>query len=371
MILAYLALALAALPAVVGLINLLVLRTPRVGEPSPGTLVSILVPARNEAANIGACLEAARASEGVAVEVVVMDDGSDDGTPAIVSALAAKDARIRLERAPPLPVGWTGKVHACARLAEAARGTHFLFVDADVRLAPHAAAALLSHARKTGAALVSAVPRQIMRTPGEMLLVPTINFIMLGYLPIPMMRTRPDPSLGAACGQLVLVERRAYEKTGGHGAIRTLLHDGIQLARAMRRRGYATDLVAGADLAACRMYDRFADAWSGFLKNAHEGMATPRQLPVWTVLLAGGHVLPVIVSAAALKGAAPLAPALAALALSLGLRTAITLRSRESLWTIPLHPVSVATGLAVQWAALLRSRRGRPAGWKGRLYAAD
>ena len=179
---AILALALAALPAVLGALNLLLL--PRAGgSPGGGALVSILIPARDEEANIEACLRAALASRGVPVEVLVMDDGSRDATPAIVRRLARADARLRLLSAPALPPGWTGKVHACARLAEAARGTHLLFLDADVRLAPDAAAALAAHAERRDLAMVSGVPRQVIRTLGEALTVPTINLLLLGYLP--------------------------------------------------------------------------------------------------------------------------------------------------------------------------------------------
>ncbi len=365
--LALAALVLAALPAVLGAVNLTLMRTPRPGRLPENTLVSVLSPARNEEGNVAAAVEAALASTGVAVEVVVMDDGSTDGTPEIVRAIAARDPRVRLEQAPPLPEGWTGKVHACFRLAQASRGTHLLFVDADVRLAPGAAAALASHSLASGAPLVSAVPRQIMGSVGEMLTVPSINLLMLGYLPVALMRARLDPSLGAACGQMLLAEREAYFAVGGHEAIRNRIHDGIQLARRFRESGRMTDVVAGHELATCRMYATFAESWAGFSKNAHEGMATPKALPVWTLLLFGGHVLPALLVLAS-GGTSWLA--WAALALSLGIRAAVTLATRESPWSIPLHPLTMLVGLAIQWTALVRTRRGRPAGWRGRLYPA-
>lgn len=367
--LAWIAVVLAALSAGLAAANLKLARTPAARPAPEGTLVSVLIPARDEEANIAGAIEAALASRDVAVEVVVMDDGSSDRTPEIVERLAARDSRVRLERCPPLPEGWTGKVHACQRLADAARGTHLLFVDADVRLAPAAAAALVAHQADNGLALVSAVPRQIMKGPGELLTVPMINFLMLGYLPFALMRKRPDRGLGAACGQLMFFERSAYDAIGGHGSIRHLLHDGIQLARRLRDEGRMTDVVAGAELATCRMYDRFDQAWAGFVKNAHEGMANWRQLPVWTLLLGLGHVLPPILVLLALMGIGSLLPALIALALSLGTRVAITRATGESLWTIPLHPATVAVGLAIQWASLLGF--GGRAGWKGRVYPAQ
>jgi hypothetical protein len=358
---ALLALALAAMPAAVGLVNLLLL--PRAqGVPPPGTRVSILIPARDEAGNIEACLRAALASQGVEVEVLVMDDGSRDGTPGIVRRLAAGDARVRLLSAPPLPPGWTGKVHACARLPETATGTHLLFIDADVRLAPGAAAALAAHAVRRCLAMVSGVPRQVIGSLGEALTVPAINLLLLGYLPGGGRGFTRSPSLAAACGQLVLCDRAAYAAVGGHGAVRGVLHDGLALARRFRAAGHRTEVVDGAPLATCRMYRGFREAWPGFLKNAREGMATPLGLPVWTVLLAGAHLWP--------WALLPAPSALAALVLVFGLRAGITRRAREPWWTVPLHPLTVLAALAIQWTALARWALGRPAGWKGRAYPA-
>lgn len=361
--LAWIALALAALPTALGAWNLW--RLPRLPEDSAGlpeTLVSILIPARNEAANIEACLRAALASRGVAVEVVVADDGSEDGTGEIVARLAAADPRVRLIGVPALPAGWTGKVHACARLAEAARGTHLLFIDADVRLAPGAAAAMAGHAAERGIAMVSGVPRQLIGSVGEGLTVPAINLLLLGYLPGGGRAESRRPDMAAACGQLVLCETEAYRAVGGHGAVRGVLHDGLQLARLFRARGLLTEVVDGAPLATCRMYRGFAEAWGGFVKNAREGMATPLGLPIWTVMLAGAHLWP--------WALLPEWQAFLALALVLGLRAAVTWRAREPWWTIPLHPLTMLVALAIQWDALVRWLLGRPAGWKGRAYPA-
>jgi hypothetical protein len=368
--LAILALVCAALPALLAWVNLSLLRTP---EPDLDVRaqVSILIPARDEAAVIAATVQAALASRGAAVEVLVGDDHSTDDTAAIVSGLAVQDTRLRLVPIPPLPQGWTGKNHACARLAEAAQGTHLLFVDADVTLAPGAAAALAAHARRTDAALVSGVPRQRMGSLGERLTVPMINFLLVGYLPMAMMRASLRPSLGAACGQLVLVTRAAYQEVGGHGALRASLHDGVLLARLFRQAGLRTDLVAGHALATCRMYRGFGQAWAGFSKNAHEGMATPRALPLWTLLLAGGHVLPWALLGLALFGigSGPAAfLAFAAALVSLATRAAITLVTREPAGTILLHPLAVLVALAIQWAALLRRKGAGTPPWKGRSY---
>jgi glycosyltransferase involved in cell wall biosynthesis len=358
---AHIALALALLPIIFGVINLR--RMPRLrGVPAEGALVSILIPARNEAGNIAGCLDAALASTGCAVEVVVMDDGSTDATASIVEAYAARDARVRLVHAPSLPPGWTGKVHACARLAEAASGTHLLFIDADVRLAPHAAAAMAAHSASKSIAMVSGVPRQIIRGLGEGLTVPFINFLLICYLPFGGRAVQRKASLAAACGQLILVDRRAYEAIGGHTAIKGVLHDGIALARRFREHGHDTEIVDGTPLATCRMYEGFGHAWGGFIKNAREGMATPVGLPIWTVLLAGAHLWP--------WALLPNGEAVLTVFLMFALRAAVTWRTGEPWWTVPLHPFTVLVALAIQWTALVRSALGLKAGWKGRAYAA-
>lgn len=356
---AWIALALAMFPATMGVVNLFLVRPPR-GTPPAGTLVSILIPARNEAANIAGCLDAVLASTGVAVEVVVMDDGSTDGTAEMVRAHAARDARVRLETAPALPPGWTGKVHACARLADAARGTHFLFIDADVRLAPEAAATMAGHAARTGTAMVTGVPKQVIGSLGEALTVPMINFLIFCYLPGGGRAFTRRSGMAAACGQLLLVEREGYFAAGGHEGVRGVLHDGLALARRMRDHGLATEIVEGHSLATCRMYTNFRDSWAGFIKNAREGMATPVGLPIWTVMLAGAHLWPFFFL--------PRSAAILALALGFALRAAVTLRVREPWWTIPLHPLTVLVALSIQWAALARGLMGKPAGWKGRAY---
>jgi len=358
-VLPWASLVLAALPLGLAANNLG--RLPRArGKPPGPTLVSILIPARDEAANIEPCLRAALASRDVPIEVVVMDDGSRDGTGAIVAALAAEDERLGLLTAPPLPPGWTGKVHACARLAEAARGTHLLFIDADVRLRPHAAAAMAAHAEDHELALVTGVPRQVLGGLGEGLTVPAINFLMLGYLPGGGRAETHRPSLAAACGQLMLVEAMAYRRAGGHAAAPGILHEGLALARRLRTQGFRTEVVDGSRLAACRMYSGFREAWAGFVKNAREGMATPRGLPVWTLLLGGGHLLPWLLL--------PHPAAVLAVLLSLGLRGAITWRMRERWWSVPLHPFAVAVALAIQWTALLGHWLGARPAWKGRAY---
>ncbi|WP_375262686.1 glycosyltransferase [Palleronia sp.] len=363
-------LALAALFAGMVAANLHALRPPRPAGAGPLPPVSILIPARDESGGIDAAIDGALAQTGVGVEVVVLDDGSTDGTGAIVAHRAVSDPRLRLIDGAPLPKGWIGKTHACMQLGRAAAHPVLLFVDADVRLAPDAAARLVTRMEHQRLDLLSGFPRQITLTLAEQIAIPQIFTTLLGYLPIPLSRKRPDASLAAGCGQLLAVRRAAYDLAGGHAAFATRMHDGLNLPRNVRAAGGRTDLTDATPLAACRMYDTPAAIWEGFVKNATEGMATLRALPVWTALLFGGHLLPIITLVAALVAGSATAATLSALAVLLvyGARAAMARRLDQSWLSVLLHPVGVSVLLAIQWTALVRARRGVQASWRGRQY---
>ncbi|MEM6796694.1 MAG: glycosyltransferase [Acidobacteriota bacterium] len=374
-------LALAALPFGLGLFNLLLYRAPRKprGEEkrrSSGGAprVSILIPARDEEGSIEAAVRSALASRSTEVEVLVMDDHSSDRTAEIVGELAREDERVRLLEAPPLPAGWAGKQHACHALAGHAAAPILLFVDADVRLAPEAAASIEGFMDERALDLASGFPRQLTETPIERLVIPLIHFVLLGYLPLLGMRLSSSPGFAAGCGQLMAVRREPYLKTGGHGAIRSSFHDGIQLPRSFRRAGLRTDLFDATRLATCRMYTSAREVVFGLAKNAHEGMAGPIAIWVWSALLLGGAVLPwiLLINATLAPGAAgphnPQVLATAALAAALGLATrlALALRFRQSWLGAALHPAGIAILVWIQWFAWLRRRTGRRIGWKSR-----
>ncbi len=361
MIAGWVALVLAALPFAFALGNFRLLQIP--GVATRPQRVSVLIPARNEEANIGDAVAAVLQSTGVVFEVVVLDDGSTDRTAAILSQIG--DLRLRVINGPPLPAGWSGKQHACAVLAQAARYDLLVFTDADVRLAPDALARMAGFMDRNPVGLASGFPHQITETWLEQLLLPLIHFLLLGFLPLWVMRRSPAPALGAGCGQLFITRRAAYEAAGGHAAIRASLHDGLTLPRAFRRAGQMTGLFDATDLASCRMYHSAREVWSGLGKNATEGMAQPVSLIIWTALLAGGQVLPFI-----LMLAAPSTPAMAALVLTIGFRLVLAARFRQSEASAVLHPIGILGLLAVQWAALVRAMRRQPASWRGRTYPA-
>jgi len=362
---AIVAFVLALLPFLMYLRNLREFRRP---EPAAGEVphLSVLIPARNEEGGIAACVEAVLVSRAVTLEVIVLDDGSTDRTAEIVREIAARDPRVRLEPAPPLPPGWAGKQHACYALSQLAKYDAFAFLDADVRLSDTALSRMHGFRLTSGAALVSGFPRQETTTILEVLVVPLINWLLLSYLPIHRMRASSQTGLGAGCGQWFLTTREAYQKAGGHEAVKGSFHDGIMLPRAYRAVGLKTDLCDGTADATCRMYRSAGQVWNGFAKNAREGMAGSTQIWIWTMLLFCGHVLPFVLLPFfdRLNDVSWLLPP--ACVMSMTPRIDAAFRFRQPLLGALLHPVAVLGLLAIQWYAAARAWLGTPVGWKGR-----
>ncbi len=360
--------ALALLPALMMLSNLLLFRRP--GPPDSTRAVSVIIPVRNEESAIGRCLEAVQRSNLGTLEIIVVDDGSTDRTAEIVQSAASGDPRVRLLRAPDLPAGWSGKMHACNFGAMRARHPLLCFIDTDVLLAPDALARLAGYRARHGASLVSGFPREIAATPGERLLIPLIHVLLLGYLPLPGMRLSRSPAFGAGCGQLMLAEAQAYRAIGGHAAIRSTWHDGLALPRAFRRSGFPTDIVEASRIASCRMYRGLGETWRGFSKNATEGMATPIGLPVWTVLLLGGFVLPVPLFLLCLALGNPATAGLGGAILLVGCaRLLVAWRCGQDFRAVLLTSPGMASLLALLWVALSRHMKGTQQAWRGRLQA--
>lgn len=371
--LALLSLVLAAIPCGWFLLNLWwYRRLPRrsVTDPSHrAEAVSVLIPARNEEQNLPATIKAVLANQGVEFEVIVLDDHSTDRTAEIVRAFAARDPRVRLEAAPPLPAGWCGKPHACHILAGHARHPLLVFMDADVRLAPEALARMTEFMSRRDVALASGVPRQELGTFSERLLLPLIHFVLLGYLPMFMMRATRRPAFSAGCGQLFVARADAYRRVGGHATIRATLHDGVKLPREFRRAGFPTDLFDATDLATCRMYHTNGETWRGLGKNATEGLAAPGAIVPMSLLLLGGQVLPfVLLAAAAWLPASVGMLAATAVVLAWLPRGIAVWKFHQPFGAALLHPLGVTALLWIQWIALVRWLTGRPAEWKGRRY---
>jgi hypothetical protein len=336
-------------------VNRAFLHRPRRAPSTVDVLVAALVPARDEASRVRATVRSLLDQRGVpGLRIVVLDDGSTDGTADAVRAEAAGDPRLRLVTGAPPPAGWLGKPYACQQLATAVPEAAVLaFVDADVVLHPDA----LAHAvgRLTGSDLLSAYPRLEAITGSERLVQPLLPWSILTFLSLPAMRASRRPSLAAAGGQFLLLTRAGYDRAGGHGAVRDAVLDDVALARAVKRAGGRIDLADFSRLASCRMYASWPALRDGYAKSLWAGVH-----PAVVVLLLLLYVGPVLLL--------PVTPWPALTAYGLGvLGRVVTARATGGrVWPDALaHPVSV--GLLAYLVGLSRYRHRRGAlRWKGR-----
>ena len=353
------------------LVNLsLFRRSPPAGIKTDRPGVSVLIPARNEAARIESRLQAILGSEGIELEICVLDDQSTDQTAQLVSRLAQVNPAVRLISGKALPTGWNGKQFACHQLAQVASHDELVFLDADVCVTKDAICRAVWLRRQTNVDLLSGFPLQRVVTMGECLMIPLIHLLLLCFLPFPMMRRTRRPAAGAGCGQFFLTTKSSYAVAGGHAAIRQSLHDGIKLPRSYRSRGLNTDLFDASDIATCRMYSSWREVWSGLSKNAHEGFANMPLLLFMTPLMFLVSIYPV--SLVLISGWIDLSPihrylALSAMTLGYLPRVICCVRYDRSWIGCLLYPLSIALFLQLQWLAWINRLRGRRVEWRNRL----
>ncbi|CAA9589916.1 MAG: Glycosyl transferase, family 2 [uncultured Thermomicrobiales bacterium] len=237
---------------------------------SPAPRVAIILPVRDEAANIDAVVASLLAQEGVDYELLVLDDGSTDATPALLAAWAARDARLLVKRIDTLPPGWAGKAHALHIGAELTTAEWLLFTDADTRHAPAALRAMLGHATRQGDDLLSLIPEIAYVGPGMRLLTP-LGGIALLERATPAELRDPLHAGAIAIGQYILIRRAIYERVGGYAnpRLRATFADDVHLAEEVKRRGGKLELVSGRGLVTNEQWTTWDTAWRGWRKSIY------------------------------------------------------------------------------------------------------
>ncbi len=354
------------------LLAILILRwnfhhTPDLDAEAPvldGPPLLVIVPARNEAANIGECVEALGASFYKQIRIRVVDDGSTDETAAIVRAVAARDPRVEVVAAGELPAGWLGKNHAVWVGAEGAREEYLLFVDADVRVGPECLGRVIGAAERGRADLVTVMPRILAFGFWELAAQTLVAQLILGWLPAAQIND-PRHARAQGIGPFMLFRQRAYRAIGGHEAVRAEVVEDLRIAERLKHAGHRLIYLRGVNQLSVRMYDSLGGLVRGYTKNFHE----PFKRALWSVplvaayelvMFAGPYVLPPLALAAGAHTAAWLA--FGALAAHLAGRLDAWLTWRLT----PRHPYLAPLGAAVVAYILVAAARRRPVSWKGR-----
>ncbi len=353
------------------LLNRLTWPTPRVEASEPGPRTSVLIPARNEEAHIEACVRSVAAQGDFVGEIVVCNDHSTDRTGEILAELQREIPHLQVITGPPLPPGWVGKPHACHKLAQAATGELWMYVDADTRLKPGAVARVHeSFRRHPKAGIVTLVPHQIMDSRGERLLMPLLYLTYLAWLPMVLVYLTRNRFMVAANGQCLAITPDAYRRVGGFEAIATELVDDMALCRLAKIRGVRVLFGDGSHVATCRMYGSGEELVNGFSKNLYEGTGNnPVSLLFFIGSLLLAFVVPYLSAPVLWLTGSQMAPwALAGLGFTVTGRLLLDRRIGAPLWSTLLHPLAVLVMIGVSLRSWMWARKGTIL-WKGRAYA--
>ncbi|MDF1506092.1 glycosyltransferase [Roseisolibacter sp. H3M3-2] len=346
--------------------------------PAHAPLVSVVVPARDEARNVGRCVASVLATRWPHLELLVVDDHSTDGTADVARAAAAGDPRLRILDSPPLPAGWMGKQWACATGAAAARGDVLCFADADTAHAPDLLPRALRAIHDRRADLLSVAGRQEMDTFWEKVVQPQVFAVIAGRFGGTERVSRSRNAVDKiANGQCLLMTRAAYDRVGGHGAVRDAVAEDLKMAQRTHEAGLSVHLLLGEAQLSTRMYTSLRELVVGWRKNVFAGGR--EAMPLGRL---GQWIFPLLLLLPALLQLYPLGILLAAragwlhdvtiiraafisVAATLLFWAATYRRAGLSpLWALAF-PLGAGTYLTISLQAIARGRRVE---WRGREY---
>lgn len=348
--------------------------------PSPRSTtspVSVIIPARNEAARIGRLLDGLAHQTTRDFEVIVLDDNSDDGTAGLVQSRAAELPTLRVIAGQPLAEGWAGKCWACWQAAEAAEHSWLLFLDADTAVAPELIATLVERAEHYQRDFLTLLPVLELGSLAERVLMPAFVALIQAVFPFDLVNDPRSP-LAMANGQCILIRRAVYFASGGHSAVRDSVLEDVSLARLIKHSGYSTEAAASRSLLRVRMYTNLAEVAEGLRKNAWAGYEAGGWRSAWGGLRqAFLACIPSLLLAAGLLALLLGHPSAPMLLLFGSLQFALTgaywcygvarLNELNPAWglLLPLGTLSYFILAGMAWFSI---RRGAGVQWKGRTY---
>ncbi|MGZ3462377.1 MAG: glycosyltransferase [Gemmatimonadaceae bacterium] len=346
--------------------------------PDNPPLVSVIVPARNEAHNIARCVKSILSTTYPNLELIVVDDSSTDGTAEIARDAAERDPRARFIASPPLPDGWFGKQWACVTGAKLARGSVLQFTDADTVHAPDLVTRSMSAMRRTRAQLFSVAGRQELGGFWEKVIQPQIfSILATRYGGTESITKATNVRDKIANGQCFFVTHDSYNSIGGHASVRASVAEDMMLAQKFFAARKRVVVMLGFDQLSTRMYGSLGEIIRGWQKNVFAGGLD--SVPFGKV---GQTIFPLFLLMPPMM---ELLPLLALVLITAGLTAGGTLfvwaaisASVTLLWWIlvyvtvrenPLYALAYPLGaLVLLYIFLTAVIRGRRVTWKGRTY---
>jgi chlorobactene glucosyltransferase len=345
----------------------------------PVPRLSVIVPARNEARVIARCVRSILASDYPALDVIVVDDDSSDGTADIARTAAAGDRRLGVVRPPPLPAGWFGKQWACWHGARAANGAVLCFTDADTVHGPELYGRCVRAVQERELAMLSVLGAQELESFWERVVQPQVFALLFArYGGTKTINRSRRATAKIAAGQCIVMPRAVYDEIGGHEAVHDRAAEDLALAQLLFRRGKRTLLVTGVRHLSVRMYTSLREIWGGWTKNVFAGGKEALPLPfargaALAMLLPLPPLLTLVPLVAMLFAAVGAAPAWLGIAGALATLAAVLWFVEVYRYTgvplryVPTFPLGAVVLLAITVAAIVRGNRVR---WKDRSYVA-
>ena len=238
----------------------------KTAEKAPSSVsLSIVIPARNEERGVGRCLQSARDQDHENLQIVILDDASEDGTPEIIAQHAEADSRIVAIRSDgsPIPDGWYGKPWALQRAQNKAVGEWLLFIDADVELFPEAASRTLDYALRNELDMVTGLGQLETNSFWEKVLQPAVGALILAGNSLSDVNDPEKKDKNLANGQFILISREAYDRIHRHAAVKQNILDDVGIARALVEANRKYHCLYLDQMFRCRMYTTFSEIWEG------------------------------------------------------------------------------------------------------------
>lgn len=255
-------------------------------------LVSILIPARNEADNILKLLTSLKNQDYKNIEVLILDDQSEDNTVEVCNEFLKKDERFSLINGLPLPRGWLGKNYACYQLAQKAKGKYFLFLDADEEVKNGLINSAIYRMQIGKLSLLSLFTNQVTASFGEKTIVPLMHYLLLNLLPLRLVRLTKIVSFSAASGQFMMFDAAIYKQSQWHEQVKNMVVEDIEIMKRIKQNKLNGEVLLANGFIYCRMYKSYQEGLEGFSKNLLAGFGgSIIGLLIYLLLVVFGPVL--------------------------------------------------------------------------------
>lgn len=341
------------------------------GPLSAAPFVSICVPARNEERDIRACLDSLLKQNYPHYEVIAVDDHSSDATAEIIKSLAEKNSRLQFIPSADLPDGWMGKPHALYQAALEAKGELLLFTDADPVFLPHALTSAVDLMIRKDLDLLSLMPGSSFESFWERAVQPVVFGFIAALSRFKKINSR-DSASAMGFGVFLMFRRQAYDRIGGHEAVKGDVLEDVFLAKHIKRAGMKLLVAEARSIFTIRMYHSLKEIWRGWTKNIFIAMKKSVLKTLYYILvLLGFCVTPtLVVLGNAWLGTGFFWTGLSLAGLSMVMAAGVLLCAhlRLGVWNLFLFPLGTLIMVMIMFHSMARVTIKKETQWRGRTY---